>query len=169
MTTSYSPSGTYPTWPLILPEDGELINEAVLCVAILEPLIDAAGENCERTFTAAQTFGVAPCYSGDTVGDADSTIGNTKSMWVLAAASVVRDDTVSKTVTPLPSDWQAIEIKMEKNGAAGRRIVREDGTVIAFMSPDPVETSCCMVYYDPGVSDWRLGMYSAHVTPGPSA
>ncbi len=169
MSITYSPSGTYPTWPIILPQDGEIINEAVLVVGILEPLIDAAGTNAARTWTAAQTFTAAPCYTGDSVGDTDGTIGNTAAFWTLAAASVLRADTVDKSTAPTPSPYQTIKVKMNQGGAASRRILREDTTIIATLSNDAVEPAVCELYYDPGVSDWRLGIYSAHVIPGPSA
>lgn len=169
MTITYSPNGTYPTWPITLPQDGETINEAVLVVGILEPLIDAVGENAAREYTACQTFSVAPAYKGDSVGDVDGTIGNTAAFWKLAAASVLRADTVDKSTAPTPSDWQTIRVKMEPGGAANRRLLREDATIIATLAADPVDPVVVDLYYDPGVSDWRLGLYSAHVTPGPSA
>ena len=169
MAINYSPSGTFPTWPIVLPQDGETINEAVLVVGILEPLIDAVGENAARTFTAPQTFTVAPCFTGDSVGDVDGTIGNTAAFWTLAAATVLRADTVDKTTAPTPTDWQTIRVKMEPGGAANRRLLREDATIIATLAADPVDPAVVDLYYDPGVSDWRLGLYSAHVTPGPSA
>lgn len=169
MSTTYSPSGTFPTWPLILPTDGDIVSFATLCVAILEPLIDAAGENAPRNFTAAQTFTAAPCYTGDSVGDVDGTIGNTAAFWTLAAATVLRADTVDKSTAPTPSDWQTIRVKMEPGGAAVRRLLREDATIIATLANDATAPAVCELYFDPGVGDWRLGLYSPFVTPGPSA
>lgn len=169
MAINYSPSGTFPTWPIVLPQDGETINEAVLTVGILEPLIDAVGENAARTFTAPQTFEVAPALTGDSIGDADGTIYSTKSYWKLAAATVLRADTVDKSTAPTPTDWQVIKVKMAPGGAANRRILREDATIIASLAQDAVDPAVCELIYDPDVGDWTLGLYSAHVTPGPSA
>lgn len=42
MSESYSPSGTYPTFPLTLPLDGELITHAILINGVAKPTIDAA-------------------------------------------------------------------------------------------------------------------------------
>lgn len=170
MSTNYSPNGTYPTFPLTLPSDGDIINEAVLVVGILEPIIDAVGQNAARTFTAVQTFRVAPALVIDsTIGDSDGTIYNTKAFWVLAAASVLRADTIDKSTAPTPEDGQVIKIKMEPGGAAGRRLLREDATIIATLSQDAVDPAVCEVYYDGTINDWRLGLYTVHVTPGPSA
>ncbi len=56
MSISYTPSGTYPSFPIILPQNGEVISETTFTVAILEPIIDAIGVNAARTWVAAQTF-----------------------------------------------------------------------------------------------------------------
>lgn len=169
MTISYSPSGTYPTFPLQLPEDGDTINQAVLITGIIEPLINAVGENAPRTFTAPQTFRSAPAMVGTDIGDTDGTITSARAFWILAAATILRADTVDSTTAPTPTPWQVIKVKMEPGGAASRRLLREDATIIATLSNDAVDPAVCEVYFDPSVSDWRLGLYSAHVTPGPSA
>lgn len=61
MSINYNPSGTYPSFPISLPQDGEVLNETTLTVGILEPLIDAVGVNAARTWTAAQTFTNITC------------------------------------------------------------------------------------------------------------
>ena len=56
MSIAYTPSGTFPSFPLSLPQNGEVLNETTLTVGILEPIIDAIGTNAAREWTAAQTF-----------------------------------------------------------------------------------------------------------------
>jgi len=43
MPQSYSPSGTYPTFPVSIPKDGELWSYATVMQAVVEPVIDAVG------------------------------------------------------------------------------------------------------------------------------
>lgn len=56
MSIAYTPSGTYPSFPITLPQNGEVLNETILTVGILEPIIDAIGVNAARTWIAQQTF-----------------------------------------------------------------------------------------------------------------
>lgn len=56
MTIQYTPSGVYPSFPIPLPEDGELLNETSLTINVLEPIINAIGVNAPRTWIGAQTF-----------------------------------------------------------------------------------------------------------------
>lgn len=165
MSTSYSPNGTYPTFPLVLPADGELINEAVLVVGILEPLIDAVGLNCARTFSATQTFTKAPGYGLGALGDADGTIDVSKATWILApAATVLRVATLRSTMAPIPTAGQRMRVRLEFGGAAAWRLVRESGVIVATLNFDANDPACADVYWNGAV--WKLDMYSAHVTPG---
>ena len=49
MSESYSPSGTYPTFPLTLPLDGEVLTHATVVDAILKKAIDGIGWLKDRT------------------------------------------------------------------------------------------------------------------------
>ncbi len=73
MSINYTPSGTFPTFPLTLPQDGELLNESTLTLGILEPLIDAVGVNAARTWTATQTFTNITCNNNYRVSSRTAT------------------------------------------------------------------------------------------------
>lgn len=43
MSENYSPDDSFPTFPIVLPIDGELVNHAILVDGIIKPLVNAAG------------------------------------------------------------------------------------------------------------------------------
>ena len=56
MPIPYTPSGTFPSFPINLPKDGEILSQTTFTVGVLEPIIDAIGVN------AARSKGIAGSY-----------------------------------------------------------------------------------------------------------
>lgn len=167
MSTNYSPSGTYPTFPLTLPADGELINQAVLCVAILEPLIDAVGLNCTRTFTAAQTFGVSPGYTPGAVTDtATFTIDTSKPHWVGPVLSQDCVVTARSSTAPIPTTGQEITITADLSASGFNYLVYREGGAILIVSliTSAGDKAWADLWYTGAA--WRLKRYGGGAVPG---
>lgn len=129
-----------------------------------------AGESAfigDATFSGTVTQETALVYSLGAKGDADSTIDVSEPVWVTAAASSLRVDTMRSTTAPIPVTGQVVKIRMDPGGAAARRVSREGGTIIATMGNDATDPASIEVYWNGSV--WKLLSYSAHVTPGPGA
>lgn len=175
MSTNYSPSGTYPTFPLVLPADGELINQAVLCVAILEPLIDAVGVNAARTWTAAQTFDAAifskaPTFALGAITDtATFTIDVSKPIWIGPVLSQQCVVTVRHSTAPIPAEGQVIQVGRDPDGSGFSYVYKREGAAgaIVTVGADAADPRGADLIFRGGV--WRLFRWTPGSTPGADA
>lgn len=175
MSTTYSPSGTFPTWPLVLPQDGEIINEAVLVVGILEPLIDAAGTNAARTWTAEQTFDAAifsqaPKFALGAITDtATFTIDVSKPIWIGPTLSQQCVVTVQSSSAPIPAEGQVLRVGRDPDGGGFSYVYKREGAASAIVTvgADATDPRGADLIYRGGV--WRLLSWTPGSTPGADA
>lgn len=172
MSTTYTPNGTYSAAAFTLPEDGEIINEAVLVDGILKRLIDDIGVNAARTWTAAQTFEdfrvtKAPKATIGTVPDANTTIDVSKPFYEITAAATIQRDLTLDETTLVPESGQYIDLKSKAAGAASWIVKRQSGTAVCTLTFDATKICAARVYWDG--TNWRLGHHSEKVVPGAGA
>jgi len=184
----YSPSGTYPTFPLTLPLDGEVINHSTFVDGILKRMIDGIGYAADNigavalaaahSWLADQTFTAKIIRSGaaarapqrriDLAESGSMVVDVSADIWDLGPNTAQRTVTLRSSTPPTPTDGDVIWI-MASNGSTNSYIIKREGVGAAIVTLQSTNAHQAAVVWSAAAGRWRLLMAGDGAVPGADA